>query len=116
MTSREASLAAENVRLRQLLADAGLKTEEAAASAASVFEAHAASLAEGRQEVRAAHEGTQRAREAAAEASTEHQAEAVHQKGLYAAPHTSEGRLRLILESASDFAIFTTDLKGRVAQ
>lgn len=123
LTSREAALLAENTRLRRLLADAGLKVEAAAASAVAASEAHAASLAESRQDARDARENARTADEGAARALADHQdqiavhqAEAVRQKGMYAALHTSEGRLRLILESASDFAIFTTDLDGRVIE
>ena len=123
LTSREAALAAENVRLRQLLIDAGLTVEEAAVNAAAASGAHAVSLAESTQEARDAREGLKQANEAAARASTEHQAEkavlraeAGQQTERYTALHTSEGRLRLILESARDFAIFTTDLDGGVTE
>lgn len=120
-TSREAALEAEIARLRQLLADAGIRAEEAAADAAALSAAHAVSLAESQQETYDAREGIREAELAAAQAGTEHraavagyQAEAERQGGRYAALHTSEGRLRLILESASDFAIFTMDLDGCV--
>ena len=46
----------------------------------------------------------------------DHRANIVGQPGLYAGLRTSEGRLRLILESATDFAILATDLDGRITE
>ena len=115
-TAREATLLAENARLRQFLASAGLRAEEMEAEASAAAEEHLISLTESRQE-------TRQAKEEASQTTTEHRAELATQRaevtrkdGLYTDLRTSEGRLRLILESASDFAIFTTDLDGRVTE
>ena len=123
LSPREAALTAEIARLRRLLADAGLKAEEAATDASVTASRQAVLLAESQQETRDAHEGVQKVSEAADQAAREHQAAAVihqtevsHQQELYSALRTSEGRLRLILESASDFAIFAMDLDRRVTE
>ncbi len=122
-TTRETTLLAENARLRQLLASAGLRVEGMEAEASAVAAEHLIALDESRQETRLAREDTRQAKEEASHAATEHQAEvathraeATRKDGLYADLRTSEGRLRLIMESASDFAIFTTDLDGRVTE
>ncbi len=89
-TSREVALLAEVARLRLQVANVGGKAEDPAFTAAAGMEHQAGNT-------------TDRAR-------------SPHQGRKYTAPRTNESHLRLILESATDFAILATDLEFRITE
>ncbi|MGI4951576.1 MAG: PAS domain S-box protein [Janthinobacterium lividum] len=88
--SREAALLAEVARLRRQVANVGGKTEEPALTVSAGTENRAGN-------------------------TTDHARSPQHGK-KHAAPRTSESHLRLILESATDFAIMATDLEARITE
>ena len=104
------ALQAEVAFLRLRLARAGLEAQRTADSVARTEARHEDELAAEREEVRDARE---QADQASADLT---QAEAAnsHLEASRAELSLSKDRLAAILESASDFAIFATDLRGRV--
>ena len=98
--AREAALEAEVVRLRKALDES---VRRAAAGASSSTIEHEREIAEARAEA-----ALQQARAVKSERA---HADLVGRQAVLAA---SEARYRLAVESATDYAIFTTDLAGRI--
>ena len=118
--AREAALLSEIGQLRRQLAESRRSAVQAADTIDGV-EAHRQALARSRQEASDAREDAVQARgdaagavAAYAHAMATSQAELGSSRMLNAALQASENRLRLVLESATDFAIVTMDANGRV--
>ena len=119
--AREAALLAENQQLRWQLAEAKLLVTRVTTDTATAAEGQRAVLATSRREVTGARQEARQAHIDGTRAASEHraaaaagQAELAGSEALNAALQASEGRLRLVLESATDFAIVTMDLDGHL--
>jgi len=108
-TAREAALLAENQQLRRQFAEAKLLATRVTTDTAAAAEGQRAALATSRREVTDARQEALQAHIDGARAASDHQATAGR-----AELAGSEARLRLILESATDFAIVTIDLNGHL--
>ncbi len=114
-----AALLAENQQLRRQLAEAKLLATRVTTDTATAAEGQRAALATSRREVTGARQEARQAHIDGARAASNHRAaaaagraELAGSEALNAALQASEGRLRLVLESATDFAIVTIDLDG----
>ena len=118
--AREAALLAENRQLRRQLASAKLLATRVTMDTAGA-KGRRAVLATSQREVAGTRQEALRAPIQGAQAASDHRAQAAAGRGelagskaLNAALQASEGRLRLVLESAIDFAIVTIDLDGHL--
>jgi PAS domain S-box-containing protein len=98
--SREAALEDEIARLRRALDEC---VRRAASNASSSTFEHEREIAEGRAELALQRAGAASYQQALADL-----------RAQFTALSASEGRYRLAVESATDYAIFTTDLAGRI--
>ncbi len=116
-----AALLAENQQLRRQLAEAKLLATRVTTDTAAAAEGQRAALVASQREVTGAWQEACQAHIDGARAASDHRAaaaagraELAGSEALNAALQASEGRLRLVLESATDFAIVTIDLDGHL--
>jgi len=119
--ARDAALLAENQQLRRQLAEAKLLTTRVTTDTVAAAEGQRAALVVSQREVTGARQEARQAHIDGARAASDHRvaaaagrAELAGSEVLNAALQASEGRLRLVLESATDFAIVTMDLDGHL--
>ncbi len=119
--ARGATLLAENQQLRRQLVETKLLATQVATDTAAFAEEQRVALATSQREVTGARHEASQARIDGVRAASDHRAaaaagraELAGSEALNAALQASEGRLRLVLESATDFAIVTIDLDGHL--
>jgi len=121
LAPRDAALLAENQQLHRQFAEAKLLATRMTTDTAAAAEEQRAVLATSRREIAGARQESLQAHINGAQAASDHRAataagraELASSEALNVALQASEGRLRLVLESATDFAIVTIDLDGHL--